>query len=79
MSEFFIHAEDCDIERDSLHPTRSADLVDREGGCIYHFNENWSDDQIWMALDFANQLYEKGRKIGRAEKAREIRSALELE
>lgn len=38
--------------------------------------ENWTDDQIMRALDFANETFERGMRFGRSDKAAEIRKAI---
>lgn len=74
--EKYVHQSDCEIERDHADYPASAALLDFEGEVVYRFDEDWSDDQIWMALAFANKLYDAGVKIGKEDKAREIKRAL---
>jgi len=74
----YAHREDCFIDRKhSLFPN-SAVLFDADGGMLWRFDADWTDDQIWTALEFANKCYLHGTITGERAKAHEIRTALEL-
>ena len=69
----FCHPEDASIITEGDEKV----LIDCDGDTLQTFPSDWSDENIFRALTFANYAYETGRKIGRCEKAREIKNALE--
>lgn len=42
------------------------------------FDEEWSDEDIFKALDFANWAFDRGFQAGRTDKASEIRRVFEI-
>jgi hypothetical protein len=68
---YYCPTDEVTIVRESTR----ANLYDAE---IYlgSFPGEWSDEQIKMALDFANLAYDCGVKSGERAKATEIRQAL---
>ena len=49
---------------------------DGQRGVLHSFPESMTDEQILDALDFANRAYETGCRVGREEKAAEVRKIL---
>ncbi len=74
MTQKLIHPEDARIERTDT----AAALTDTEGCVQRSFPYSWTDEMIMEALYFANWAYAQGWHAGAMDKAREIRSALEL-
>jgi len=72
------HREDCAIVRDHRDYPASAVLMDCDGDVVHRFDEDWTDDQIFAALAFANKAYATGIEVGRMEKAYQIRAALNV-
>lgn len=70
------HKEDCEIVRDHKDYPASAVLFDCDGNEVHRFDEDWSDDQIWTALSFANKAYAHGVAVGGMRKADEVRRAI---
>lgn len=70
--------EDCSIIRNDESYPGEALLIDEEGDVVFSVSDIWTDEQIFHALDFANDAYESGVYCGRTEKAREICKALEM-
>ena len=75
--ERYIDPADCEIIH-NYPGSKGTVLMDCAGEVFEHFGKDWTDDQIWYALGFANRLYSIGLSIGKADKAREIRRALGL-
>lgn len=71
----YAHQEECSIDR-TTEPT-SALLRNCEGDVLQRFHPIWSDEQIFLALSFANRTYERGVAVGKWQKANEIKKALE--
>lgn len=74
--------DDCFISRSeggpgNQEPTATLEGQD-DGVRIWSFPAEWSDDQIKLALSFANHAYARGVQVGLDRKAGEIRSALGL-
>jgi len=68
---------ECNIERDSEY----AILRHNYKGIICSFPcfpADWSDEQIYFALQFANKVYSEGVEYGSKMKADEIRKTLGL-
>lgn len=78
------HIEDCEIIRpdseweDMARPGLARLCSSDDDYCYFSFPESWTDDQIKIALDFANIAHDVGYKSGKSAKAREIREALGL-
>lgn len=70
------YREDCLIERNDVRWPASAVLFDCDGNRVHRFDEDWTDDQIWAALEFANSAYAHGLTVGAVNKAYEIRKVL---
>lgn len=68
--------EDCSIVRDHPDYPASAVLMDCDGEFVHRFDEDWTDDQIWSALAFANKAFAAGVAFGESSKLHEIRSVL---
>lgn len=76
--EKYRHPQDCYIEREHKDYKASAVLMDCDGEVVRVFDENWTDEQIFAALAFANHAYDKGVTLGQWKKASEIRKALDI-
>lgn len=75
----YVHPEDTWIDRDGAGINKDmAVLRDEEGAELGRFPGSWTDEQVKIALNFANRIYRKGIEMGKWEKAREIRSALDI-
>lgn len=73
----YLHRRDALIDRgDHQNYPASAVLRDYDGRFFFRFDEDWTDDQIFAALDFANQAYREGHGAGQRDKAYEIRRAI---
>lgn len=68
--------EDCKIERG--RPDQAVDLCDAEGVLLFRFPPGWTDEQVKSAIAFANKAYVDGIAIGKARKAIEIKTCLEI-
>lgn len=66
----------CTIDRNNDYSKGSAVLLDEEGEVLWCFPWEWSDDQVWLALDFANRAYDSGFSSGKFLQQFEIRKAL---
>lgn len=71
------HKTDCTIDR--CHPDypASAVLFNCDGDMVCRFDEEWTDDQIWAALEFANRASRNGFSAGERTRAAAIRSLIE--
>lgn len=58
--------QDCWIDREDPAFPASAVLRDEEGELLWRFDEDWTEEHIWAALEFANKLYGLGCKAGEA-------------
>lgn len=76
MTPLYLHHLDIRIDRDNKRYPASAVVFNADGDFIFRFDKDWSDDQIKVAVDFANTAYAKGVATGAASKLREIQSAL---
>lgn len=75
--ESFLHEQDSFVDRvDNGFGTEVAKLCDEEGACVFTFPVAWSDEQIRLALQFANKTYQLGVERGQGRKAAEIRACL---
>lgn len=54
-----------------------VNLFDRDG-FVFSFPASWTDDQVKLALRFANYRYDRGVKVGKRRKVQEIRASLEI-
>lgn len=69
---------DCSIVRDHEKYKGYAVLMDCDGEVVRSFDGNWTDAQVFEALDFANRAFDAGVKHGQRKKAQEIRKALDV-
>lgn len=75
----YLHPEDCHIERtDNGFGKQIAVLRDDDGTHVTKFPDVWTDEQIMLALAFANSFYAKGIEQGKARKAAEIKACLQI-
>lgn len=65
--------EDVFIDRSQKH---RVVLMDNDGAFSRPFPSSWSDENILLALEFANQAYEIGRAVGVWEAQTAMRTAL---
>ena len=73
MNIYFVHKDDAFIQEES----NTKVLRDNEEGTrLYTFPISWTDEQIFIALEFANLTYSKGILYGKKLKAEEIRSVI---
>jgi hypothetical protein len=69
------HKEDCFIDRE--HNPGAARLVDCDGYVVFIVSAfEWSDDQIWKALELMNKAYAQGVLVGQTQKVNEIKRVL---
>lgn len=68
--EKFLDEADAIIKR----PTEGRSIVNifDEDGFVFSFPAGWTDDQVKVALRFANYGYDRGIKVGKRRKAQEI-------
>lgn len=76
MREEYHSKNVCLIDRDNENYPRQAVLFDEEGNLVFSFDADFTDAQIWQALEFANQAYRVGFSTGEYRKMNEIRRAL---
>lgn len=69
--------KECSIERNLNGYPNTAVLMNCDGE-LHLFFDTWSDDQIYQALDFANQAHSIGFEKGKLAKIYQIRQALKL-
>jgi hypothetical protein len=69
------HPEDSFIDRPL---NNNAQLCDEEGMLLASFPSRWSDEDILIALEFANRAYAQGVEAGQKAKAAEVRSVLNI-
>ncbi|HCF2992620.1 TPA: hypothetical protein NIB67_006780 [Pseudomonas aeruginosa] len=75
----FCHECDAYIERDtSTERVPHAHLYDEEGTRLASFPARWSDEDILLALAFANRAFEHGVTAGKTHKIQELHRILEL-
>ncbi len=75
----YCHPQDAFIREDEREMTKGEKLLySCDGDLLFAFPGpgEWTDEQIMIALDFANQAFERGVIFGRSEKAYEMRKAL---
>ncbi len=85
MENQYVYFESCVIERVKV-PTFDSEkkfvpmvrLTDEEGGNLFNFPDSFTDEQIKVAVAFANQSYRIGKAHGANDKAHEIRASLGL-
>lgn len=70
------YKEDCRVERTENVTGQVAELYDSEGDKVWTFPAAFTDEQIMVALEFANHAYKFGIGIGAERKAEEIRRVL---
>jgi hypothetical protein len=70
------HKEDCHVERAEKKGCPVAELYDCEGEKVWDFPGSFTDEQIMVALAFANHTFKAGINIGVERKAEEIRRVL---
>jgi hypothetical protein len=68
--------EDCEIITGLKEYPGMKVLMNCDGDIVLIVPADWEDDQIWMALDFANHAYLSGKKVGSNETIREFRRQL---
>lgn len=74
----FIDPNDVVINRYHEEFYDSAVLEDPTGDVKYVFDSDWTDEQIMMAVDFANDTYELGQRHGKLQLKRDIRNLLAM-
>jgi len=75
----YCHPTDAKIIEDEREFTKGEKLLyNCDGDILFAFPGpgEWADEQIMMALDFANEAFAAGVRYGRTEKAYEVRKAL---
>jgi hypothetical protein len=77
MKTEYLCPVDAWIDRDVIGRPDIAQLRDNDGGICFDFPKDWTDEQIMKALAFANKTYEVGVRMGKREKARQMRLILE--
>ena len=71
-----VYKEDCSILRDIPDQPQMAAIIDCDGEYIQFFPASWTDNQIWLALNFANSAHKRGVALGEYQKTREVCSVL---
>lgn len=74
----FAFREDCTIDRNHSNYPTSAVLFDCDGEVVFEVSKNWTDDQIWKALEFANHAFKRGYYVGSADRAKAIKKLLDV-
>ena len=77
-SDGYLHPDDAYIDRQVDGAINRAVLRDEEGNEVHIFPKDWTDEQIKLALLFANKLYAKGVERGKYLKAYEIRQVIDV-
>lgn len=85
MENQYVDFESCVIERVKV-PTFDSEkkfvpmvrLTDEEGCNLFNFPDTFTDEQIKVAVAFANQSYRIGKAHGANDKAHEIHASLGL-
>lgn len=75
----YLHNSDAAIVRnDTAYPDsyHAALLVDEEGYIKFRFPLDWTDNQIYHALNFANRAYKEGVEQGKYLQQCEIKKVL---
>jgi hypothetical protein len=73
----YCHPKDAKIVEDERENTKGEKLLySCDGDLLFAFPNDWTDEQVMKALDFANEAFGVGRRLGRLDKAYEIRKAL---
>ena len=72
------YREDCFINRDCENFPNSAVLFDGDGERLFVFPGNWSNEQIYTALAFANFAFNRGCCIGEDKKVSEFLNVFNL-
>lgn len=73
----FKHKEYCGIVRHENHP-QLTELIDEEGEVVYAFPKEWTDEQIWTALAFANKAWRYGFECGQIDIREDFRRLMKL-
>lgn len=74
----YLNKNDAVIERDDKDYPNSAVLYDEEWNFLFRFNDEWTDEQILTALDFANKAHAHGYNRGKADTQNTIKLAIGL-
>ncbi|WP_290467194.1 hypothetical protein [Aeromonas salmonicida] len=71
MNNQYVDFESCEIERADVPNfasekkfTRMARLINEEGVNLFNFPDSFTDEQIKVAVAFANQSYRLGKAHG---------------
>lgn len=67
------------INRDHPDYPASAVLEDIYDGFIFRFDEDMTDDQIWLAVSFCRHMYDAGLKDGARKVQGDIRQLLGID
>jgi len=78
--EYFLDQSMCTIVReDNVFGDPAVKLCDDEGAVRQEFPADWTDDDVWRALRFANHTFSHGVSLGEKRKVREIKKCLDIE
>jgi len=77
MDEHLAHKNDCSVERNLDDYPGQAVMMDCDGNVLFTAPESWKLEQMFHALQIANEAYARGVRVGRMAKRNEIRHALE--
>ena len=80
MKEIYLHKEDATLGRRMEGNTPEyVELYDCDGNKLYTFPGAMTNEQIMVAIDFANKIYSIGVETGKKQKLCQIQSALGIE
>lgn len=74
----FLYVEECEIVRNDPVFLGKTLILDIDGGIRWIFDGEWTDKQVFAAIDLANNAYRFGARDGERTKAAEIRNALNI-
>lgn len=63
----YAYREDCEVKRNHENYPGMAVLMDSNDNILLVVPDTWEDHQLFTALDFANQTFRFGKKVGRNE------------
>jgi hypothetical protein len=73
----YCHPQDAKIVDDVRDNTKGEKLLyNCDGDLLFAFPNDWTEEHVMKALDFANEAFERGNRYGRSDKAYELRKAL---
>ncbi|MFS9592753.1 Uncharacterised protein [Enterobacter hormaechei] len=78
--DIYEHQQDTYIERTTRSGNEVAELhTSEQDHPVWTFPADWTDDDIYQALAFANHAYAAGVRSGKIRKAQELKAVLNNE